>query len=484
VTLIGPLLTIPPVGGTASAQVELAIDDFVQEQMAAGGLPGLAVVVTRGDYVVHVKGYGTTGTGQPITADTQFYLASVSKSFTALALLQLAEAERVALDAPVQTYLPEFTVADPAAARRITLRHLLNQVSGLADAGFDEHERPQPETIAEQVARLRNARPVAPPGAEFHYFNPNYAVLARVVEVVSGVPFSDYLAARVFEPLRMTHTISVVTSFEAADRADQLAKGHLQAFGVAFPYPEMSGYLGGSGGVISTANDMAHYLIMLNNDGRFEDRQILSRDSIALMRTPPSDHSTYAMGWEQATENGRRVVEHNGILSTFTADVTLIPETREGVALLANVNSLPSTMLAIPRIKRGVLAVLAGERLPANNGLTVAMWGPLIGVIALVGTAVSLRSLARLACWAAWARTVSRWRTLPGIALPFLPSLVLAGLPWLVATASGRVFSAEQIMRSMLSISICLGIWGTLGIINGLGRIWLLARRPRVAVRD
>jgi CubicO group peptidase (beta-lactamase class C family) len=104
-----------------------AIDQFVQGWMAANGVPGLALAVTRDTRVVHLRGYGDAGNGRPVTPDTQFLVASLSKSFTALAVLQLVEAGRVNLDAPVAAYLPGFTVADPAGARRITVRMLLTR---------------------------------------------------------------------------------------------------------------------------------------------------------------------------------------------------------------------------------------------------------------------------------------------------------------------------------------------------------------------
>jgi len=139
---------------------------------------------------------------------------------------------------------------------------LLNQTSGMADAGFPELTLPQPATIADRVASLRAARLVSEPGTAFHYFNPNYAVLARLVEVVGGRPFPDYLRAHVFAPLAMTATTSVVTAAQAPSAAPDLAQGQLLAFGVPIARAELDGYLGGSGGVISTARGMATWLIV------------------------------------------------------------------------------------------------------------------------------------------------------------------------------------------------------------------------------
>jgi CubicO group peptidase (beta-lactamase class C family) len=264
--------------------------------MVVQRLPGLALAITQGDRVLYVKGYGTAGNGQPVTPQTQFFIASVSKSFTALAVVQLVEAGKIDLDAPVQTYLPDFILADPDAASQtpalapersagasVTVRHLLNQTSGLSELGFADMQLPQPETIKECVTSLRTARPIAKPGTEYHYFSPNYGILARLVEVLSGQPFSEYLDKYIFMPLELSDSLSVVTSSEGMQKADHLAQGHLVAFGIPFSYPEARGYLGGSGGVITTAKDMAHYMICQNNDGRYHDKQLVTPDSTCLV---------------------------------------------------------------------------------------------------------------------------------------------------------------------------------------------------------
>jgi len=110
-----------------------AIDRFLAAGLVATGVPGMAVAITHGADVVHVAGYGTDGRGRSVTPRTPFRIGSLTKSFTAAAVLQLVESGRVDLDAPVQTYLPGFTTADADVSRRITVRHLLNQTSGIAD---------------------------------------------------------------------------------------------------------------------------------------------------------------------------------------------------------------------------------------------------------------------------------------------------------------------------------------------------------------
>lgn len=221
------------------------------------------------------------------------------------------------------------------------MRHLLNQTSGLADAGFPAYTLRQPGSIEERVRSLRDARPVSEPGTEFHYFNPNYEVLARIVEVASSEPFNEYLRTHIFVPLHMSNTTSVITSVETPRAVSDLAQGHILAFGVQIPRPEMLGYLGGSGGVISSAEDMANYLIVQNNDGCFDATELVSPENIALMHTPPPGaDSSYAMGWTVPDPDAQpHVVEHSGVLSTFHSDAVLLPEEGYGIVLLYNSNN-------------------------------------------------------------------------------------------------------------------------------------------------
>ena len=336
-----------------------AIDRFVSDHLSSDSVPGLALAITQGDRILLVKGYGMARQGAPVTADTQFFIASLSKSFTALAVMQLVDAGQLNLDAPVQRYLPGFGLSDAKAATRITIRQLLNQTSGLADTGFPEGRLPPPATIRQRVATLRRARPVSAPGTAFHYFNPNYAVLARLVEKVSGVPFGDYLHTHIFKPLDMRNTFHAVTSTTAYAKATDLAQGHLAAFGFAVPCSEMKGYLGGSGGVISTARDMAHYLIFQNGGGTFRQTRLVSKKNLDLMHAPPQGVSSrYAMGWFATQLEGQPILEHNGILSVYYADAVVLPKAHIGIALLYNIDAMPAALWVFPRIKKGIIAIL------------------------------------------------------------------------------------------------------------------------------
>lgn len=454
-----------------------AVDQFIAQEMDTQRLPGLALAITQGDQVLYVKGYGADGDGKPVTPQTQFFIASVSKSFTALAVMQLVEAGKVSLDEPVQKYLPEFTLADPNAASQITIRQLLNHISGLSETGFPDMVLPQPQTIEERVTSLRSARPTAPPGTEYHYFSPNYGTLARVVEVVSGQPFAHYMQKHVFAPLAMANTFSAVTTAEGKRAAVHLAQGHLVIFGIPFAYPEADGYLGGSGGVISTAEDMAHYLIAQANGGRYDHQVLASPVSMDLMHTPPKNiQTTYAMGWTESTHNGRRILEHNGILSAYSADIVLLPKEEVGIVLLYNVNSLPTNAFAQPEIHNGLIALLIGQQ-PEVGWMNVRLWSWFTALLTIAGGGMAVRSLRQLPNWSKNAHTLPVWRLVPGILWTFVPALMLLwGIPAMTARFADRVFGFVNLYKSMMGIFTWLALTGLLGMINGIARLACLMR--------
>jgi CubicO group peptidase (beta-lactamase class C family) len=442
-----------------------AIDRFVQAWMGANGVPGLALAVTRDAQVVHLRGYGDAGDGRAVTPDTQFLVASLSKSFTALAVLQLVQAGRVDLDRPVAAYLPGFTVADRARAGRITVRMLLNHTSGMADAGFPGMTLPQPTTVADRVASLRAAELVSQPGTAFHYFNPNYAVLARLVEVVGARPFPDYLRAHVFAPLAMTGTTSVVTTPQAPSAAQDLARGHLLAFGVPIARKELDGYLGGSSGVISTARDMATWLILHNQQGAFQGRSLLSPQGIQLLHTPPRGIDTsYAMGWTRQP-GSPPVIEHTGVLSTFSAEQALLPNGRYGIVVLANAYS---ELVDFSGLLRGLTALVTADGAPQAGFGARRIGIVLVGMAALI-LAVGAWRLRRLRGWAE--RTAGRpWRAALGVAGPFTPAAVTLLVPTLVARFSGRVFGWRVLFLAMPDLLGCLGLAAAMGAALGTAR--------------
>lgn len=461
-------------GALVSLQVRpfdlAAVDRFINTQMARHGIAGLALAVTHGDQVVLVRGYGRARDGEPVTGQTQFRIASLSKAFTALAELQLFDAERIELEAPVALYLPHFALASRSDAARISVRQLLNHTSGLADTGFVKGLGEQHEALAERVTSLNSARAIDPPGTAFHYFDPNYQVLARLVEVVSNQPFDAYLQQHVFVPLGMRSTISSLTSVLPAQSSHLLAQGHIIAYGLPVALPELSGFLGGSGGVVSTASDMANHLIAQGNHGRYLGGSVLSAEAVSLMQTPPAGvDSNYAMGWTTSNANGTQTIEHNGVLSTFYADTVLLPQSGYGFVLLYNAYAVTASTRAFLEMKNGMVALLTG-RPPVIGNITLQWLGRVLAAISAVIVGLFIWNLLRLPQWKAWAVNASRWKLGWSLIWPLAPALFLLGLPRLFALTTGRYFDRVMLTRALPELVILLGICTVVGLINRASR--------------
>ena len=472
------LLEALAVGGAAVAQGAFdpaAVDAIVMEQMRAQGVPGMALALVRGGEVVHVRGYGRSGDGAEVTPRTRFLVASLSKSFTALAVLQLAHDGRVDLDAPVRRYLPGFTLADPDAAARITVRQLLDHRSGLGDAGYHDPRTGFPRTLEGRVAALARARPVAEPGAAFRYFNPNYEVAARLVEVVSGEPFGWYLEERVFGPLGMEDTVSVTSSDDLRRGVDGLARGHVLAYGVPVPSGEEAGFLAGHAGVVTTAADMGRYLAMIASGGRLGGEQVVPAEVLAPWLSPVGSEG-YALGWFVGERGGERLLQHNGILSTFAADAVVLPQRGDAFVLLYDVHGVAQDLFGFPRIREGVLSLALGEA-AASGGFGVRHWAALFAALTVAAVALGVRGLLAAPDWARWSGDVPLWRALAGAARWLLPLAVLLAVPAIGVASTGRYFPLLTLYRSAIGVMTWLGLAALLGAANALLRAATLLRR-------
>jgi CubicO group peptidase (beta-lactamase class C family) len=202
VATVAPAAAAPPDPATLAR-----MDRVIRDGMERSGMPGFAVAVVSGTRVVHARGFGDAGHGRRMTPQTPFLLGSTAKSFTALAAMQLVDAGRLRLDAPVRRYIPEFRLADQQAADRITVRQVLQQTSGLpTTAGGPITRSAVDGTALHALQELRDTRPATAPGVAFHYSNANFLVAGLLVERASGEPYADYVRRHIFAPLGMRHS--------------------------------------------------------------------------------------------------------------------------------------------------------------------------------------------------------------------------------------------------------------------------------------
>jgi CubicO group peptidase (beta-lactamase class C family) len=464
ILLVAGLTLVRPAFSAAQRQPDFdAIDAFIERQMQRHRIPGLALGITHDGEIVHLRGFGDAGHGQEVTPQTPFFIGSVTKSFTALAVMQLVDAGQVELDTPVQTYIPWFQVADEQASETITVRHLLNQTSGLSDAGFHRPDLSTDTTLEESIRDLKTAQLTAPVGSKYQYFNLNYNALGLIVEYVSGQDFGAYLRDHIFTPLEMQNTF---VSRQEAEQAG-LAQGHNVALG--FPLRRRQPFYAydlPAGFVISTAEDMTHYLIAQNDGGMYRDRQILSPESVSVMHRPPAEiESSYAMAWDLSKHNGVEVIAHDGAVQTFLANATLLPEQGYGYVILINQNSIAHLALALEEISMGVTDLLLGRE--PSPGLAVRVLYALITVMILFDLGRHVRNLVRLSRGRVEARPT--WRLILGL---IFPVLLLVGAPLLLVAQAGGETTRVLLFSYMPGITA----WFVLGVLLSLAEAVLRMR--------
>ena len=201
---VAGLALLGPAGSEASvpsAATLARMDRTIEQRMDANRAPGFAVAVVAEGRIVHARGFGSSNDSGPrITPQTPFLLGSTTKSFTALAVMQLVDAGKVQLDAPVRRYVPEFRLAG-TAADRVTVRHVLQHTSGLPATTSGPILKSAGDGTPEQaVAELRGEALVSEPGREMEYVNANYVLAGLVVERASGESYGRYVERHIFAP--------------------------------------------------------------------------------------------------------------------------------------------------------------------------------------------------------------------------------------------------------------------------------------------
>lgn len=350
--LVGLAALLLPVA-PAAAQDPARMDRIVQAAADRDEFSG-SVLVARDGEVLLDKGYGFANREwrAPNDGDTRFRLASLTKQFTAVAILLLAERGQVDIEAPVKTYLPDA----PAAWDRVTLRHLLNHTSGIPNyVAFPEHEalRMQPAATAELIARFRDRPLEFQPGERWTYSNSGYVLLTAVIERASGRSYAEFVAENLFQPLGMadsgydSHAAIIprrASGYVPTDR------GVVNAAYVDMSVPS------GSGGLYSTTHDLLKW-----EQGLFGGR-LLRPESLALLTTPGLND--YALGLIVVEGRGRKLIIHNGSIDGFHTYMAYDAGDRTAVIVLSNIEGPASDRLgsALVTLARGGEALLPDER--------------------------------------------------------------------------------------------------------------------------
>lgn len=344
----------PPV-----AELEAYVDGIVRDSLVQDHIVGAAVAIVQDGRVLLKKGYGAASLSpwRPVDPDrTLFRLGSVSKTFTWLTVLKEAEAGRLRLDAPVNLFLPEAVqVRDEGFSRPVTLRRLMSHSGGFEDRALGHLFERNPSRVRPLVTYLRQERPrrVHPAGQVSSYSNYGAALAGEAAAWASGKSFERLSEDSVFEPLGMGRTTfrepRPLRADLPAPMPPSLAADLSQGFswnGYAFrPEPfEYIGQIAPAGSASSTADDMARYMIVLLDGGRFGETRLYGDFTARALQTPLRRTPAGVNGWRHgfiaySLPGGLSGFGHDGATLTFMTNMTLVPELGLGIFVSTNTST-------------------------------------------------------------------------------------------------------------------------------------------------
>jgi CubicO group peptidase (beta-lactamase class C family) len=422
VMLIAFLNTVCSLSSSAQAAPVLekeAIDKYVEEYIQRNGLPGASIVVVKDGEIIYEKGYGHDSEGKLLTKNSLMRIASVSKTFTAFAVLQLVDEGKVNLDDPIVKYSPELTMEDPRL-QRVTIRHLMSHTSGIPNPTIVA----KADTLEEGVNRLHNWQLQSDPGDKYAYSNVNYWILAQLVEKVSGEKFAHYLSMKVFAPLGMNDTLSAVNSDEPIPG---LPRGYVTAYGTAIPTQELQKMFSGAGGIVSTAADMGKWLSMHTGDGLSSSGdRLLSKALLDESYSPQLGVENYGLGWSLSSSDVRpQRISHSGAVTGYQAQQDIIPSSGYAVAVL--LNSFTTTFEHAYEISSGIIQLTEGHP-PTIKAPVPKIIDLSVGALTFLYLGLGILGISRSKKWSYKRNQRSGLR----YSLRLIPQLILiVGIGWL-----------------------------------------------------
>ncbi|KAA3656230.1 MAG: serine hydrolase [Calditrichaeota bacterium] len=313
--------------------------------------PGAAVAVVQGDKIVFAQGYGVRTLGRPDKVDrnTLFAVASNTKAFTAALLGLLVDEGKINWDDPVGDYRPGFAMYDPYVSRNLSFRDLLIHRSGLSTFGGDHLWIGHTLSRDEIISRLRYLEPTKSFRSHFQYQNLMYLVAGEMIPVITGQSWDAAMQEKFFEPLGMENTnLSIhdlVNKENVASPHESVDFGPLQVI----PYDFLDN-IAPAAAINSSVSDMAQWMIVNMNDGKFADKEILPPSLIREMQGVQfplsvsrlareelqANFAGYGLGWSVSEYNGYKSVGHGGGMSGMISRQMMIPEKKLGVIVLTN----------------------------------------------------------------------------------------------------------------------------------------------------
>jgi len=319
-------------------------DTIAEKTFLKSSVPGMAVAVVRNDTVVYLRCFGVKNitTQEPVTPDTRFQLASISKSFTSATIASMVGDNKLSWDNRVVSINPDFMLSDPWVTEHVTFRDLLSHRTGLPEYGGDELQYQFAYNRSEIIGRLRYIELTGEFRSSYAYSNIGFTAAAEAAAMRAKMPWEDLVAGRIFLPAGMKNTSARFADFaEAEDHTDT----YPMANGTPVAGPLLNDDVNSpAGGVSSTINDMSRYARLQLNEGNIDGKQVIAADALRETHRPQNNMPSsgteikaYALGWESVVDNGRVRVEHGGDLTSGVSTyITLYPDEEMGIVVLTN----------------------------------------------------------------------------------------------------------------------------------------------------
>jgi CubicO group peptidase (beta-lactamase class C family)/D-alanyl-D-alanine dipeptidase len=356
------------------AAFRAALEPMILRQMDEKQLPAFSIALVDGNQIVWAQGFGYQDPEHkiPATAHTVYRVGSVSKLFTDIGIMQMVEAGKINLDAPVSQYIPDFHPHNPFKDS-ITLRELMSHRSGLLrEPPVGHYFDPSEPTLQATVRSMNSTQLVYAPGTHLKYSNAGIAVVGYTLEELNHKLFAEYLKQAVLLPMGMTDSAFA----PEPQLLRNLAKAYLWSYdGLKFPAPTFELGLAPAGCMYSTVIDLAQFLMVLFNGGRGPNTQVLKQEALEQMWVPqfakPGQKRGYGLGFAISELDGHRVVGHGGAIYGFATEVVGMPDDKLGVVTVTTMDAANAvTNIVARQALRMMLAMRTGKPFPQFESTT------------------------------------------------------------------------------------------------------------------
>lgn len=354
--MIVVLIVHVPIVFCDNSTIYTQFEEYAQKMMDDWKVPGMAIAIVEGKNIVYTQVFGVkqVGTEDKVTPNTLFRIGSISKSFTSALMGILVDKKRVSWKDKVKTYYPAFMLHDLYATYEFMIEDLFAQNSGLPERVTDNQAHIG-YSSDDMLQSLRFIKPVSSFRSQFAYQNVIFLAADKVMESITQKKWDVLVDEYLFKPLGMNASSATYSGFENATdvtRLHQKKDGSIVAIDKKFEGDTFSYTLGPAGGINSTINDMANYLVMMINHGTYNETEIITPETIDYLVSPKMvidfsvNQSFYCQGWMRNWYNNMSIVWHNGSTPGNKNMIAYIPEKNIGIVILSNFqdNDLPETL--------------------------------------------------------------------------------------------------------------------------------------------